>query len=771
MKRQTIVLTLTLLAAIMSPNVVQAQVFGSGPSDPALFDTVINLPPDPNIGDSAIIGSGTQVNVADGGSVGFFVDAQSGSEVNISGGNLRLSFDALSGSEVNVSGGAVGNSFEAHSGSEVSISGGTFGSGFIANPGSAVKLSGGEFRLNDAVYTDTTITLGEEDVFTGTLADGSSFIFFAAFGGDALSGVTLSDVPLPILDTTPVVIDSPVTSGPSGLRDGQTLSVVDGGVLSSHFAVVDATLNVQGGTVGFGGEVVGGAVNISGGTVGSFTSHAGSELNITGGVVDRVEARAGSTVDISGGTVGTNSIEGNRFLAGSGSTVNISSGTIGPGFTAVSGSEVNISGGAVGEALYAASGSIVELSGGEFRLNGAPFNDTSISFESAGVFTGTLADGSSFIFALDLRTLTDFSQSPFVPPPSFVVGDGLSDANLSAVALPALDTAPVVINTPVITGPSGLRAGQTLTLVDGGSLRDQFAVVDATLNVQGGTIGSGCETAGGIVNISGGNVGPNLRAYIGSEVNVSGGVVDSGFEALTDSTVNISGGTVAQGFEAAGATVNISGGTVDSGLEVYTGSTVNISGGSVGSELEAIESTVNISGGAVGDGFIASFSTVNVSGGSVGNDFIIRRDSILNISGGSMGVGFPFDRNVEVNIFGTQFLLNGQLLEGLVIDEPFTITANFPELSGVLADGSPFDFTSTPEFGPVFRGATLTVTLTEPNVLLGDVNLDGVVNFLDISSFIGVLSAGGFQAEADCNEDGSVNFLDISVFISILSSE
>ena len=97
MKRQTIVLTLTLLAAIMSPNVVQAQVFGSGPSDPALFDTVINLPPDTNIGDySAIIGSGTQVNVADGGSVGVFVDAQSGSEVNISGGNLRLGFDAVS---------------------------------------------------------------------------------------------------------------------------------------------------------------------------------------------------------------------------------------------------------------------------------------------------------------------------------------------------------------------------------------------------------------------------------------------------------------------------------------------------------------------------------------------------------------------------------------------------------------------------------------------------------------------------------------------------
>ena len=54
-------------------------------------------------------------------------------------------------------------------------------------------------------------------------------------------------------------------------------------------------------------------------------------------------------------------------------------------------------------------------------------------------------------------------------------------------------------------------------------------------------------------------------------------------------------------------------------------------------------------------------------------------------------------------------------------------------------------------------------------LLKGDVNLDGGVNFLDISPFIGVLSAGGFQAQADVNCDGVVNFLDISPFISILA--
>ena len=53
--------------------------------------------------------------------------------------------------------------------------------------------------------------------------------------------------------------------------------------------------------------------------------------------------------------------------------------------------------------------------------------------------------------------------------------------------------------------------------------------------------------------------------------------------------------------------------------------------------------------------------------------------------------------------------------------------------------------------------------------LLGDVNLDGVVNFLDISPFIAILTSGTFQAEADCNESGTVDFLDISPFIAILT--
>ena len=58
---------------------------------------------------------------------------------------------------------------------------------------------------------------------------------------------------------------------------------------------------------------------------------------------------------------------------------------------------------------------------------------------------------------------------------------------------------------------------------------------------------------------------------------------------------------------------------------------------------------------------------------------------------------------------------------------------------------------------------------TGGSILLGDVNLDGSVDFSDIAAFIGVLAANGDQAEADIDGNGVVNFSDIAPFINILS--
>jgi len=73
-------------------------------------------------------------------------------------------------------------------------------------------------------------------------------------------------------------------------------------------------------------------------------------------------------------------------------------------------------------------------------------------------------------------------------------------------------------------------------------------------------------------------------------------------------------------------------------------------------------------------------------------------------------------------------------------------------------------------YGVYFDNITVEgVPVIDPT-LLGDVNQDGIVNFLDIAPFIAVLSGGGFQAEADTNQDGVVNFLDIAPFIGILTA-
>ena len=197
-------------------------------SDPSLFDTVINVPTDPDIAAFTDIGdedglTTTQLNVSEGGSVGILVDVFSGSEVNInggtvdssftanpgsvvnigsgtigigfdaldgsvvniSGGSVDIGFTAFDGSVVNVSGGSVGNIFDALSGSEINISGGNIGNFVDGFSGSEFNLFGSDFFLNDLSLDDiltfneafTILDRGEDLVLTGLLADGSPFSF------------------------------------------------------------------------------------------------------------------------------------------------------------------------------------------------------------------------------------------------------------------------------------------------------------------------------------------------------------------------------------------------------------------------------------------------------------------------------------------------------------------------------------------------------------------------------------------------------------------
>ena len=159
-----------------------AQVNGLGPSPASEFDVVLNLP-----GDEALLigefgefiggepGQTIQLNLNEGGFIGEFFTANSGSEVNISGGAVGSFFLARSGSEVNISGGTVlsiyssgtvnvsggtiSSSFEAFDGSVLNISGGTVGSGLTALSNSEVNISGGTVGSNIEAFAESELNI------------------------------------------------------------------------------------------------------------------------------------------------------------------------------------------------------------------------------------------------------------------------------------------------------------------------------------------------------------------------------------------------------------------------------------------------------------------------------------------------------------------------------------------------------------------------------------------------------------------------------------
>lgn len=241
------------LTLISSP--VAAQVFGSGPSDPALFDMVINSPPDQSLsGPGFFVGLGgvtTQINVSNGGSLGEFFFTISDSELNVSGGSIG-DFSSISGSEINISGGSVGNSFQADNGSQVNISGGSIGNSFFSAAGSEVNISGGS--IGDLFMAQDS----EINISGGTVGDG----FSTDLGVTNISGGTINGN----LSTFGGDLD---ISGGTIIGDLFNFNVdtnISGGTISGDlFVSLSSTVNISGGT--FGGDLFfldGGVINLFG---------------------------------------------------------------------------------------------------------------------------------------------------------------------------------------------------------------------------------------------------------------------------------------------------------------------------------------------------------------------------------------------------------------------------------------------------------------------------------------------------------------------------
>ncbi len=62
---------------------------------------------------------------------------------------------------------------------------------------------------------------------------------------------------------------------------------------------------------------------------------------------------------------------------------------------------------------------------------------------------------------------------------------------------------------------------------------------------------------------------------------------------------------------------------------------------------------------------------------------------------------------------------------------------------------------------------TLRVASIIPNLVLGDVNMDGIVSLLDVAPFVNAVTTGTYIIQADINCDGAVDLLDVSLFVAL----
>ena len=107
----------------------------------------------------------------------------------------------------------------------------------------------------------------------------------------------------------------------------------------------------------------------------------------------------------------------------------------------------------------------------------------------------------------------------------------------------------------------------------------------------------------------------------------------------------------------------------------------------------------------------------------------------------------------------------------VVVDEVvYDDLAPWPDTDGTGQSLERDDLRANGSFAISWVAAVPTPGAFESPFILGDANLNGVVNFDDIGSFISLLANDAYLDQADTNQDGVLDFDDISSFITILAS-
>lgn len=292
--------------------------------------------------------------------------------------------------------------------------------------------------------------------------------------------------------------------------------------------------------------------------------------------------------------------------------------------------------------------------------------------------------------------------SRFLDPWSYATNLNLNAANGSMIFDLYLSGASSALNVDGATVFLGsASSGATVNMTDGFFVSGYSIFDKSTLNMSGGSMGGVFNASNqSVVNMDGGVMGINSSVTDGSEMNLSGGVVESGFHSETGSVVNISGGTIGDSFRARLSIVNLSHGEIGDEYHTFTNETY-VSGGDIGNSFWADSgSTVYMSSGSIGNDFyvgpeifFAQHVVVNMSGGSIGDRAKILHRGTINISGGSIGEAFTAFTGSSVNLFVTELMIDGQVVDLELNKETLISTRGGALLEAVLADGTYLDFT------------------------------------------------------------------------------
>ncbi|MEM8944678.1 MAG: hypothetical protein AAGD11_05790 [Planctomycetota bacterium] len=179
------------------------------------------------------------------------------------------------------------------------------------------------------------------------------------------------------------------------------------------------------------------------------------------------------------------------------------------------------------------------------------------------------------------------------------------------------------------------------------------------------------------------------------EVNISGGAVGSLFNAYDGTVVNMSGGSIGNNFSVwDGGVLHLNSGEIGDAFAARSGSTITITSGTIGDSFNILpEVFLSITDGEIGDGFtVFEDGVVEISGGTFGHRLQALKGSRLRISGGEFAPAFLAFPQSHVELFGSKFFINDQPIDGLSRGVPLTISDRDVFLSGILADGSKFEF-------------------------------------------------------------------------------